>query len=256
MTRVTLLRALSDKGYATIAEAVGANSQEGDFDQQAFNSALDQSLTTGRFRLVIVLDDAPPELVQLVGYLEAVRDNLTIDLVTVSRYDIGDSAILIPQRVDPGREASEPQPIQVASATSNGVLVDGATDFVNAIASAPSDQQVKLQLMTDWAISLEHEGLVHLFTYHGKVETRMTLLPRLKTDNVGLVTVWKDTSTAYLQFWRSVFDRRAPNSLPRVNALLRPDEVRQGNSTGTVTAELLGALTDAYREAARGIVSP
>ncbi len=251
----TLSRILAQRGYTTIAEVVAADAQAGDFDAQAFNSALEESLAAGRFRLVIVLDDAPAELVQLAGYLEAVTDNLTIDLVTVSRYHIGESVILIPQRLDPGRDVTEPPVRASASADGGGLLVEGATDFVNAIPSAPLDQQDKLRRMSDWAVAIGSEGLARLATYHGKDGRRLTLLPRLKTDNVGLVTIYNDANLAYLQFWRSVFERRAPKSLVRVNALLAPDEVRQGNAMTDVSQELLDALTDAYREAAAGVIT-
>jgi hypothetical protein len=48
------------------------------------------------FRLVIVLDSAPDELVQVVGYLELVADKIDIDLVTVIAYDVNGSRVLVP----------------------------------------------------------------------------------------------------------------------------------------------------------------
>jgi hypothetical protein len=38
--------------------------------------------------LVIVLDAALEELIQLVGYLEVISDRLLIDLITVASYDV------------------------------------------------------------------------------------------------------------------------------------------------------------------------
>ena len=64
-----------------------------------------------------------------------------------------------------------------------------------------------------WADTLEGTGLVKLATYRGK-DGMTTLLPRLAVDNAGLVTIYCDNGSAYLQFWRSVFERRAPRSLP------------------------------------------
>src|SRR4051794_3466075 len=59
LEEATLVRALSERSCATIADAVAADYQVGEFNRPAFEAALDESLATGRFRLVIVLDDAP-----------------------------------------------------------------------------------------------------------------------------------------------------------------------------------------------------
>ena len=72
-------------------------------------------------------------------------------------------------------------------------------------------------------------------------------------DDVGLVTIWNDQG-AYLSFWRSVFLRRAPDSLARVEELAAPTRVGQGTTTKAITDELLAAVADAYREAAAGRV--
>jgi hypothetical protein len=61
-----------------------------------------------------------------------------------------------------------------------------------------------------------------------------------------------DRGHGYLQFWRSVFDRRAPKSLSQVEAALG-GAVKQGNTTRDVSSDLLDALSDAYREAASKI---
>jgi len=52
-----------------------------------------------------------------------------------------------------------------------------------------------------------------------------------------------------MQFWRSVFERRAPHSIPAVQAVLGT-ELKQGNSTRDFPEPLLDALNQAYREAA------
>jgi hypothetical protein len=72
----------------------------------------------------------------------------------------------------------------------------------------------------------------------------------LRTEKAGLVTIWNE-GCASPQFWRSVFERRAPESLPRVEEIA-PVRVGKGNSTREVSDELLEALTEAYREAASG----
>ena len=79
----------------------------------------------------------------------------------------------------------------------------------------------------------------------------LTLLPRLVADDAGLVSIYNNNGVAYLQFWRSVFERRASRSLARVESIT---PIKQGNSTREVSEELLDALTIAYKEAAGGAI--
>jgi hypothetical protein len=234
---------------ATLVEAVAAEAQEGDFDEERFRTELAACLAGGKFRLVFVVDDAPAELVQLVGYLETMSDGWRIDLIRLSAYRIEGREILVPQRVDP--ERGEPQPTGSSARTAKftGALVPGAGDFEAAIDRNPEEQRGLLRMLASWAKSLESAGLVRLESYHGK--GRMILLPRFQPDNVGLVTIWNENGGS-LQFWRSVFERRAPRALARLLPLLHPFEPGQGNTTKRVTPELLAVLTDAYREA-RGV---
>ena len=51
-----------------------------------------------------------------------------------------------------------------------------------------------------------------------------------------------------MQFFRSVFERRAPGAIPAVEAALGA-KITHGNSTRAFAEELLTALTDAYRQA-------
>lgn len=102
--------------------------------------------------------------------------------------------------------------------------------------------------MADWGDALEREGLVKLASFRGR-HGITTLLPRLAADNAGLVSIAIDNRTAYMQFWRSVFDRRAPQSIAAVQTALGA-ELRQGNSTHNFPEPLLAAITLAYREAA------
>lgn len=245
---------LRQRGYDGLGGAVAANDQEGSFEAAAFASELALNLEEGRFRLVLVLDDAPAELVRLVGYLEAAADKLRIDLITVAAYEIGGSQVVVPQRVEPEeRRATGTVTAHTPRPTTGGRFVEGAADFETAIDDAPEGQRPLLRRMTEWAMGLEREGLVNLGTYHGK-SGLITLLPRLPADDVGLVTVYNHRSSdgAYLQFWRSVIVRRAPSSLPSIEELAAPAKVGQGTTTRTVSEDLLQALADGYREAAEG----
>ena len=97
--------------------------------------------------------------------------------------------------------------------------VPGAEDFLAVIADAPQEQQVFLRRLAEWAIGLGKRGLVpQLSTYHGKASIT-TLLLRL-SGGAGLVTIYKDTRSAYLQLFRSVFERRAPRSMAAVEAAI------------------------------------
>jgi hypothetical protein len=76
---------LRRRGHESVAAAVAAADQAGRVDTEEFDEALGANLASGRFRLVVVLDEAPDELVKLVGYLEAVTPELVIDPVMLGR---------------------------------------------------------------------------------------------------------------------------------------------------------------------------
>ena len=244
LERDVLARQLRDRGHSSLTEAVAADDQAGDFDATLFAEGLQDSLRTGRFRLVLVLDDAPEELVRLVGYLETVTEGLLIDLVTVTSYEVGGSQIMVPQRIDP----EHPERVAPAAAPprrQSGYTVEGGQDFLDSIDQAPVEHQQDLRRLGEWALALEGEGLVSLQTYHG--QGRMTLLPRLRDEGVGLVTIWNDKGPA-LQLWRSVFERRAPECIEPVETLLGAP-LGTGKTTRTIPDELLELLTRAYRHA-------
>jgi hypothetical protein len=69
-------------------------------------------------------------------------------------------------------------------------------------------------------------------------------------DDAGLVTVWNDGG-CYVSLWRSVFERRAPGSIERVEAVIAPNRVGNGNSIRDIADAFLDALAAAYREAAQ-----
>lgn len=100
----------------------------------------------------------------------------------------------------------------------------------------------------DWSRDLERQGYIELSTYEGVGAKRYTLLPRLVGVGAGLVTIWNDRG-ASLQFWRSVFERRAPGYIERVEGLAGI-RIGKGNTTQQVSEELLEALSEAYAEAA------
>ena len=231
-------------GRESLVDAVMSN-QEDAFDAEDFTEALDEHLQEGRFRLVFVLDEVPEELMTLVAYLEHVTDKLVIDLVAVSSFDIAGTSVVVPQRVTPERHEVTVEDRSKES----GTLYPGSEHFEASINQAPPETQEALHRLLQWARDLEQSGFVSLATYEGKGKKRFTLLPRLIPENVGLVTIWNQGG-AYLAFWRSVFEKKAPAFIDRVGNLAGVT-IGQGNTTWNINDELLDALTEAYKEAAK-----
>jgi len=132
-------------------------------------------------------------------------------------------------------------------------LHPGSEGFRAAIAGIPADVRDQLTRLADWADSLERDGLAKVATFHGNEVT--SLRPRVVGDRAGLVSIACDVRSAYVQFWRSVFERCAPQSIALVEAELGA-ELKQGNSAHEFPEPLIKALTQAYREAAtRGLTN-
>lgn len=240
---------LRERGFSDLAAAGSDQDQSDGFELDVFNQGLQESLSEGRFRLVLVLDDAPPELVRLVGYLETVTDKLLIDLIVVTSYFVGETQLIVPQRVDPERQVERQSP-SIKREGDDGQFFAGADAFIESIAEAVPEQRPQLRRLADWAKSLESEGLVSLGSYRGK-SGRWTLLPRIPAEHAGLVTIWNDKGPA-LSFWRSVFERRAPATLAKIEGSPEAPKIGKGTYTREIPDSLLVQLTDAYREAAGG----
>ena len=215
-------------------------------DPEAFHDGISRSLADGGFRLVIVLDSAPDELIQVVGYLQMVTEKLDIDLVTVTAYEVKGSRVLVPQRIEPARRTREMSDAAV-NARQVGTQTDGSRDFRSAIDQAAPEFRDDLARLMDWAESLEAEELARLATRKG-ISGITSLKPLLHSGGVALVTITCDVKSSYMQFFRSVFERRAPEAMPAVEVALGA-KITQGNSTRVFTEELMTALTNAYREA-------
>jgi hypothetical protein len=243
-----LRSSLTNLGHPSISAAVEQADQDGSFDRDVFADELGASLATGRFRLVLVLDDAPPELVRLVGYLESIAPDLVIDLIAVGAYEANGARLLVPQRLDSERPQSQPKIGRQSKAAKQGYLIP-PEEFEAGIAEAPASAQPQLTRMYAWARSLEERQLVHLLAFRGTTG-RTTLLPYVPDDEAGLITVWNEDKGFSLSFWRSVFERHAPNSIGRIEALIAPSKLGQGTVVKELSDELLVALTGAYEEAA------
>ena len=236
---------LRQRGHGTLEDAA-RSTQEDAFDADEFTAALDEHLREGRFRLVFVLDTVPAELMTLVAYLEHVTDKLVIDLVAVNSFNVGGTSAVLPQRVTPERHEVT---VEKTRRKDSGTLYPGSDRFEATINQAPPQSRESLHRLLEWARGLEERGYVKLETYEGKGAKRFTLLPRLIVEGRGLVTIWNDAG-ASIQFWRSVFERTAPDFLERIGHLAKT-QIGQGNTIREFSEQLLEALTEAYEHAAR-----
>lgn len=239
-------------GGRSLFDVVRESAQEESLDAPEFAETLGTTLRDGTFRLVLVLDQAPDDLVRLVGYLETVTSGLSVDLVTVAAYEIGGHSVLVPQRVKPERrQRQEPESVETKrpGRPRLGNLVPGVEPFRAQLATVPHDRRPALEQFAAWAQRLADEGLAEVSTYSGK-RGEALLLPRLLPERAGLVSLWRWTDdSALLSVWRSVFERRAPKSIERVESLIAPTPLGKGNTVSDVSDDLLAALYEAYVEA-------
>ena len=118
--------------------------------------------------------------------------------------------------------------------------------FADCIDAAPEDARPVICRLLARARGLEDEGLIELATCIGR-SGRSTLLPRFRDERVGLVTIWNDGG-AYVSLWRSVFERRCPDSVETVEQPMGDQRVGQGNTAADLNDDLLDALAAAYHE--------
>jgi hypothetical protein len=241
-------------GGRSLHEVVRDAAQAEASEAADFYATLDSTLQDGGMRVVLVLDRAPQDLVKLVGYLEAVTHGLSIDLVTVTSYQVADRMVVVPQREEPDRPVrSEPTP-----ATSKGPRgqttgkVPGFDAFAERVDTAPAIHRQTLDLFVEWAKRLSDADLVDMHTYFGKNDETV-LLPYVPAEGVGLVSLYmRADGRPALQWWRSVFERRAPTSITAVEAAAGTP-IGKGSIAPTVTPALLDAVYSAYAEAATGV---
>lgn len=235
LERDLLAATLQGRGVTRLVDLAVQDFDEVGLDAESFETGLADSLTAGRFRLVLVLDDAPPELVKLVGYLESIAPELVIDLVTVTAYDVNGSRVLVPQRVDPERMSQELRPTTAAAA--KGGQWTTLDDFDSVTARLPSEQQELVRRAVRWAEELERHGLLRVRVWRG-AGGRATVLPYLPNEDVGLVTIWNESGLA-LSLWRSVFERRARRaSRWWKKRSRRPESARATRSRRSATSSL------------------
>ena len=189
-----LKTSLQKEGHGNILDAVQAAGFENAISNgQEFTAAMEKSLSDGRFRLVFVLDEVPPELSTLVAYLENIASELVIDLVAVNSFDISGTQAVLPQRVAPERHEVM---VKEKATTDSAERFEGAEVFRVSIANAPEENQTDLRRLLDWCCGLESRNLAKLITAKGK-SGRYTLVPRILSDKAGLATVWNENNPLF-----------------------------------------------------------
>lgn len=242
---------LASREATSVSDAVERSDQAGEFDEELFREEFLQSLASGGFRLVLVLDDAPSELVQLVGYLESISSGIVVDLITVSAYEVGNEQILVPQRVDPDYQPEShvtPTAASARRASKARREVDGSDAFEEAIERAPERDREDLRRLLEWARKLEERQLASLRTVFGK--GREVLLVWARGEKAGLASIWNDGG-ASISLWRTVFVRLAWEHISAVEGVTG-NPIGQGTSISDPSPELLEALSNAYEDAAGG----
>ncbi|WP_116950195.1 hypothetical protein [Jiangella endophytica] len=159
---------LAKRRMESITHAAEGIADNPAFDSAAFRTALAAALDEGRLRCVVVIDEAPPELIELVGYLQDVsNDRLDLDLVTVTAYDVGGRRVLVPQLIEPDRAIAESPP--AASTPSPAPTVtDGPGVFEASIDTVAPEARPLLRHLLTWAVELEQNGLATLHTAAGR----------------------------------------------------------------------------------------
>jgi len=235
----------------SLLELVRSSEQSAEVESVEFADGLAESLATGSFRLVLVLDEAPSELVQLVGYLESISAGVVIDLVTVAAYEAGGEQLLVPQRVDPEHPDDQVPAHSPGSARRTAKArreVDGSDAFEEAVNRSSEQERPELMRLLSWARGLEDELLATLRTVLGN--ERQILTVWVRGEKAGLVSIWSEGG-AYMSLWRSVFVRLAWDHIAQVEAITG-ETIGQGSTVRNPPDELLAALTGAYRDAAEG----
>ena len=242
-----LVRHLQHRGVTSLFEAAATADDTSSLERTRFEEAVRTNLAAGSFRLVLVLDEAPAELLPLVAYLEKVTDGLVIDLVNVAAYEVGGTKLLAPQRLDPARPAVS-ELVMTTSATSDVRRASLGTEaFEDSCAGVTGEARTHFDRLIRWAKTLESEGLTRLQSFDGK--GRSTLLVRRQDGSGGLATIWNEGGSASLQIWKAKIEDLAPNAYPGVAAAVDLTDVVTWTTVAAPNDALLDAMTEAYREA-------
>ena len=154
----------------SILGAVQALDQEGAVDADTFTASLQEYLSQGNFRLVLVLDEISAELERIVAYLDAITVHaLTIDVITLNIYEVNDVTVALPQRVSPDLSATPLSTTtgRAKSPGSRGDLTDAQMYSGIRWQKLQGNLERTLDMLVEWAEQLSSLPNVRLFTFTG-----------------------------------------------------------------------------------------
>lgn len=227
----------------SVLGAIQADEHQDVVDPAAFHDGISLSVAEGGFRLVIVLDSAPDELIQVIGYLQMVTDKIDIDLVNVTAYEVNGSRVLVPQRIEPARRTREMSDAAV-SARQSGTQTDGSRDIRSAIDQALPEFRDDLARLTNWTESREAEGLARLATRSG-TSGITSLKPLLHSGGVAMVTITCDVKSSPHAWFLRGGTWNMPDQAAGAVSYARPVSLAAATAVQMTSANLLGAARQA-----------
>jgi hypothetical protein len=222
-------------------------------DWSEVEADLRASLAEGWFRLVLVLDEAPDDLVRLVGYLETItNEQIIVDLITVVPYAVNDTRVVVPQRIDSRNFESALDRQRDKSGTrtrTRSPIVPGAEAFEEFIPEVDEAYREPLAALTAMARKLEDRGHVLLRTTIGS--GRRILRMELPGESSPIAALWAEKRHPSISFNTTVAAKRAPVAAGALLALL-PEGTNPYIHIEHLTEDALAALEAVCAEAASG----
>jgi hypothetical protein len=142
------------------------------------------------------------------------------------------------------------QPLPVPARKQTPVTRSRASSrFRDLIPDAPEPYRATLEAMADLVEELVNVLPAIKAETYSSPRGDANLLPRFRSDNAGLVTLWKETSgRPSMSLWRTVFERHAPGYIEPIEQLTN-QPMGQGRVVHHVSPELLTLVGEAYRSA-------
>lgn len=254
VSTITLQQAID--AHQSHLDRLGIEEDAGDRISEYLESTNGGRFTSEKPRIILASEGFSPELTTCALWLN--ESGLDVACIRMQPHRSGSELLVETSQIIPLPEAHEylvkvkaREEEQSRTAVGRGwTFNEGGNLFQQRIASANAQDQVKLNEIYDWASALEREGLAILTTTNpgGKCK----LLVSLPTGHFpSLIRIWMQERV--IRFRPDYFGTYAPDSIDRLQALVGPRIEGRKNSFGIgidkVDAELLFALTQAYREA-------
>ena len=243
-----LSNALTTSGYSSIFEAVQVEGGADTDEAESFNSSLQAYLDRGDFRLVLALDNVPPELERFVAYLDEITNStVTTDLIALPLHQVGDGKVPLPQRIVPDPNAASP----IRFDSSAAETTYGSDAFRASIMDTFGKPREVFDRLIFWAEELAKFPGVRLRSHKGQFYT--TLSPLVPMENVGMVTVYNQEKKPAIQLQLPVIRRRASDQANEKirevwNTYVRESDNWKVNPPTELLEPLMEALTEAYQE--------